>query len=87
LVRFIAGGASVPVDDYEVEAENGKDIITTLDVNIQDVTENALMKMMVKNEAEHGCAIVMEVKTGKIKAIANLGHKRDSFIGKIIIMQ
>ena len=78
LVRFIAGGASVPVDDYEVEAENGKDVITTLDVNIQDVTENALMKMMVKNEAEHGCAIVMEVKTGKIKAIANLGHTRDS---------
>ena len=78
LVRFIAGGASVPVDDYEVEAENGKDVVTTLDVNIQDVTENALMKMMVKNEAEHGCAIVMEVKTGKIKAIANLGHARDS---------
>ncbi len=78
LVRFIAGGASVPVDDYEVEAENGKDVITTLDVNIQDVTENALMKMMMKNEAEHGCAIVMEVKTGKIKAIANLGHERDS---------
>jgi cell division protein FtsI (penicillin-binding protein 3) len=78
LVRFIAGGASVPVDDYEVEAENGRDVITTLDVNMQDVTENALMKMMVKNEAEHGCAIVMETKTGKIKAIANLGHGRDS---------
>ena len=78
LVRFIAGGASVPVDDYEVEAENGKDVVTTLDVNIQDITENALMKMMIKNEAVHGCAIVMEVKTGKIKAIANLGHERDS---------
>lgn len=78
LVRYIAGGVTVPIDDYEVEAENGKDVITTLDVNIQDVTENALMKMMVKNEAEHGCAIVMEVKTGKIKAIANLGHTKDS---------
>lgn len=78
LVRFIAGGVSVPVDDYEVEAENGKDVITTLDVNIQDVTENALMKMMVKNEAAHGCAIVMETKTGKIKAIANLGHSKDT---------
>lgn len=76
LVRYIAGGASIPVDDYEVEPENGKDIITTLDVNIQDVTENALMKMMVENEAEHGCAIVMEVKTGKIKAIANLGRDK-----------
>lgn len=78
LVRFIAGGVSVPVDDYEVEAENGKDVVTTLDVNIQDVTENALMKMMVKNEAAHGCAIVMETKTGKIKAIANLGHSKDT---------
>jgi cell division protein FtsI (penicillin-binding protein 3) len=74
LVRFIAGGTIVPVDDYEVEPENGKDIVTTLDVSIQDVTENALMKMMEGNEAEHGCAIVMEVKTGKIKAIANLGR-------------
>lgn len=78
LVRFISGGASMPVDDYEVAPENGKDIITTIDVNIQDVTENALLRMMKENEAEHGCAIVMEVKTGKIKAIANLGHSRDS---------
>ncbi|HEX8278664.1 MAG TPA: penicillin-binding protein 2, partial [Segetibacter sp.] len=78
LVRFIAGGASVPVDDYEVEAENGKDIITTLDVNMQDITENALMKMMVKNKAVHGCAIMMEVKTGKIKAIANLGRRKNN---------
>jgi cell division protein FtsI (penicillin-binding protein 3) len=76
LVRFISGGVSVPVDDYEVEPENGKDVITTLDVNIQDITENALMKMMQSNEAQHGCAIVMEVKTGKIKAIANLGRDK-----------
>ena len=77
LVRFISGGASVPVDNFEVEPENGKDVITTLDVSIQDITENALMKMMIGNEAEHGCAIVMEVKTGKVKAIANLGKSKD----------
>lgn len=77
LVRYIAGGVSVPVDDYEVEPENGKDVITTLDVNIQDVTENALIKMMEGNQAQHGCAIVMEVKTGKIKAIANLGRGKN----------
>ncbi|TDH22990.1 PASTA domain-containing protein [Segetibacter sp. 3557_3] len=76
LVRYISGGASVPVDDLEIEPQNGKDVVTTLDVNIQDVTENALMKMMEGNEAEHGCAIVMEVKTGKIKAIANLGRDK-----------
>ena len=73
LVRYIAGGVSVPVDDYQIEPENGKDIVTTLDVFIQEVAENALLKMMIHNEAEHGCAIVMETKTGKIKAMANLG--------------
>jgi len=77
-VRTIAGGVNVPVDDtYEIEPETGKDIVSTIDVFIQDVAENALMKMMIQNEAEHGCAIVMEVKTGKIKAIANLGKRGD----------
>lgn len=76
LVRYISGGVAVPVnEDYDIEPKNGKDIITTLDSRIQEITENALMKMMVSNQAEHGCAIVMEVKTGKIKAIANLGRQ------------
>ncbi len=79
LVRYIAGGVSVPVDDFQVAAENGKDIITTLDVFIQEVAENALMKMMVQNEAVHGSAIVMETKTGKIKAIANLGLRNGEY--------
>lgn len=75
FVRKIAGGVSVPVDDtYEIEPETGKDIVSTIDVFIQDVTENALMHMMQQNEAQHGCAIVMETRTGKIKAIANLGR-------------
>lgn len=73
LVRYIAGGVYVPVDGYEIEPEQGKDVVTTLNVNIQDITENALLKMMIENECEHGTCIVMEVKTGKIKAIANLG--------------
>lgn len=78
LVRYVSGGIGIPVDeDYQIEPENGKDIITTIDTHIQDITENALLKMLVSNEAEHGCAIVMEVKTGKIKAIANLGKKKD----------
>ncbi|HEY2726614.1 MAG TPA: penicillin-binding protein [Parafilimonas sp.] len=76
LVRYISGGVAVPVnEDYDIEPKNGKDIVTTLDSRIQEITENALMKMMISNEAEHGCAIVMEVKTGKIKAIANLGRQ------------
>jgi cell division protein FtsI (penicillin-binding protein 3) len=77
LVRFIAGGVAVPVEGYKVEPENGKDIVTTLDVNIQDIAETALMKMMLQSESQYGTAIVMETKTGKIKAIANLGRQKD----------
>jgi len=80
MVRFIAGGVAIPVDENDANAidpQNGKDIITTLDMHMQEITENALMKMMVGNEAVHGCAIVMEVKTGKIKALANLGRRPD----------
>jgi cell division protein FtsI (penicillin-binding protein 3) len=75
LVRAIAGGVTVPVQEgeFEIAPETGKDIVSTIDVFIQEVTEKALMNMMVKNEAQTGVAIVMEVKTGKIKAIANLG--------------
>jgi cell division protein FtsI (penicillin-binding protein 3) len=74
-VRFISGGAFIPVEGTEVAPENGKDIITTIDVNTQDIAENALMKMMIENDAEHGTAIVMETTTGKIKAMANLGKR------------
>ncbi|MEO8414507.1 MAG: penicillin-binding protein [Ginsengibacter sp.] len=76
LMRYMAG-AYVPVDGAEIEPENGKDIITTIDTYMQDVAENALMKMMVKNNSLHGTCIVMETKTGKIKAIANLGRRPD----------
>lgn len=76
LVRYIAGGA-VPVEGFQIEPENGKDVFTTLDVNIQDISENALLRMMESSEAQYGTCIVMEVKTGKIKAIANLGRRPD----------
>jgi cell division protein FtsI (penicillin-binding protein 3) len=74
LVRFIAGGAAVPVEGYEIEPENGKDINTTLDISIQDIVETSLLKMMEQSESQYGTCIVMETKTGKIKAIANLGR-------------
>lgn len=77
LVRRISGGAFVPIEGSEIEPINGKDLLTTLDVNIQDIAQQALMKMMIGNECEYGTCIVMEVKTGKIKAIANLGRQPD----------
>ncbi|MEO5499831.1 MAG: penicillin-binding transpeptidase domain-containing protein, partial [Ginsengibacter sp.] len=67
----------IPVDGAEISPENGKDVITTIDTYIQDVAENALLKMMASNNSLHGTCIVMEVSTGKIKAIANLGRRPD----------
>lgn len=76
LMQKVSGGDFVPVNyDNEIEPENGKDIYTTIDINIQDVAEDALMEALVRNNAESGCAILMEVKTGHIKAIANLTRK------------
>ncbi len=77
LVQRIAGGGYIPIDGYRIDPVNGKDVITTLDVNIQDVAENALMQMLVDNQAQYGTCIVMEVKTGQIKALANLGRQPD----------
>ncbi|HEY4154776.1 MAG TPA: penicillin-binding protein [Puia sp.] len=77
LVRYMAAGAYIPVEGYEIDPENGKDIVTTIDVNTQDIAENALLKMMQANECEHGTCLVMEVATGKIRAIANLGKQPD----------
>ncbi len=76
LMRYMAG-VYIPVDGAEIEPENGKDIITTIDTYMQDVAENALLKMMVTNNSLHGTCIVMETTTGKIKAIANLGKRPD----------
>jgi cell division protein FtsI (penicillin-binding protein 3) len=76
LMRY-AAGVYLPVEGSELDPVNGKDIVTTLDTYIQDVAENALMKMMVNNNSLHGTAIVMETATGKIKAIANLGKQAD----------
>jgi cell division protein FtsI (penicillin-binding protein 3) len=61
----------------EIEPVNGDDVYTTIDINIQDVAEEALLKQLELNQADHGCAILMEVKTGEIRAIANLGRTKD----------
>ncbi len=74
LKQRVSGNFWVPVSsDADVEPKNGKDIVTTIDINLQDVAENALHKALTTHHADYGCVILMEVKTGKIKAIANLG--------------
>ncbi len=74
LMQRIGSGAWRPTnEENELDPLDGKDIVTSIDINIQDVAEDALMRQLIANEADHGCAILMEVKTGFIVAIANLG--------------
>ncbi|WP_299050419.1 penicillin-binding protein [uncultured Polaribacter sp.] len=64
-----------PINDInEKEPVDGHDIITTIDVNIQDITHHALLGSLEYFEADHGCAVVMETATGEVKAISNLGR-------------
>lgn len=73
LQKRLADGMYVPVSDGNlIEPKDGKDIISTIDLNIQDVAEKALLKQLKMHGAGHGTAVLMEVKTGEIKAIANL---------------
>lgn len=73
LVQRISGGAWMPVNDrHEIEPKNGQDLITTINISIQDITEKALLRQLQRHRAAHGTAIVMEVATGKVKAISNL---------------
>jgi len=75
LVQKLSGGDWKPINNRnEIEPKDGYDIYTTIDINIQDVAENALMNELAKHDADHGCVVVMEVATGEIKAIANLSR-------------
>ncbi len=75
LVRRIAGGYHLPLNDRnEIEPVHGRDIVTTLDIAIQDVAENALQASLIRHDAEYGSAVVMEVATGAIVAMANLSR-------------
>ncbi|WP_297337464.1 penicillin-binding protein [Algoriphagus sp.] len=79
LFQRLAGGVWKPVFDAEdVKPEDGYDILTTLDVNIQDVAEKALLRQLMDRDAAFGSVIVMEVKTGEIKAITNLQKNKGS---------
>lgn len=74
LFQRIAGGGWKPVhDESEVRPQQGMDIQTTIDINIQDVAESSLLNHLTMHDADKGCVILMEVATGEIKAMANLG--------------
>ncbi|MFO7977899.1 MAG: penicillin-binding protein [Bacteroidales bacterium] len=85
LMQRISGGNWMPInDENEIQPQHGRDLITTINVQMQDVVESALRRKLRESGADYGTAILMEVKTGKIKAISNLtrnatGNFEESF--------
>ncbi len=78
LAQRISGGYWLPLtDDNEVDPKNGCDLITTLHTHIQDVADAALERALQWHQADHGCCIVMEVPTGAIRAMVNLGRQEN----------
>ncbi|WP_159637405.1 penicillin-binding protein [Sphingobacterium composti Ten et al. 2007 non Yoo et al. 2007] len=78
MMQRIAGGVWVPVNrELEVAPVDGSDIISTIDVNMQDMAQRALGKQMKISNADEGCVILMEVQTGEIRAIANFTKDKD----------
>jgi len=73
LKQRLTGGAWMPVNnENSVDPRDGNDILTTINIDLQDVAETALEKQLLQHNAHHGVVVLMEVKTGDIKAMANL---------------
>ena len=79
LFERIAGGTWKPLEDSpDIRPESGLDVVSTIDVNYQDIVESALRKQVVSMGAKYGSGIVMEMNTGEIKAMTNLSRRSDS---------
>ena len=79
LVRRIHHGGWIPVDSEDnTDAQNGDDVITTFDIKLQDIVESALNNTLTVNKAEQGCAILMDVETGYVRALANLSLNHET---------
>ncbi|MFO7656232.1 MAG: penicillin-binding protein [Bacteroidales bacterium] len=77
LKQKLPGNVWMPVkDNNEVDPKDGMDVYTTIDINLQDVADKALRQQLINQEADHGTAVLMEVNTGRIRAIVNLGKDK-----------
>src|ERR1700743_1003233 len=79
LMQRISGGVYMPINngEEEIPAKDGADIISTIDVNYQDVAQDALKKQLIKTQSDYGCVVLMEVATGEIRAIANFTRSKE----------
>lgn len=79
VTKRLPGGERAPISNIpKVRPQDGFDVQTTLDIDIQEATESALRDQLAKSSVFEGAtAVVMEVKTGAIRAIANLKRTQD----------
>lgn len=77
VVQKATGSVWVPIEGSEVDPVNGRDIVTTLDMNVQNVAYHALLSKLTEYECAYGTCIVMETATGKIRTLVNLGRQED----------
>lgn len=83
-LRLTDGRKRIPdFDSTSVKAVNGLDIRTTIDIDIQDIADRALRKNIMDQEnIEGGCAVVMDVRTGAVRAMVNLRRDSDGNLGE-----
>ena len=80
LTQKLAGNHWMPIyDGSEIQPKNGYDIVTTINVNLQDIAESGLLKGLESNDAHYGSVILMEVNTGEIKAISNFSKNKSGY--------
>ena len=73
VMHRLTGGDWITVDAAgTINSRDGNNVITTIDIDLQDLASTALANQLRKHNAHHGCVVVMEVATGDIRAIANL---------------
>ena len=77
LKQKIAGNYWKPIyDGTEKQPQNGFDVVTTINVNLQDIAESALLRGLINNDADYGSVILMDVESGEIKAISNFSKNK-----------
>lgn len=77
--QLISGNEWIAVYEIDGKPQNGNDVITTIDIRLQDIADKALHNSLIAHDAMHGCVVVMEVKTGKVKAMVNLGKNEGRY--------
>lgn len=79
-MQKLSGGVWMPINgESEVEPEDGSSIVTTIDVDLQDVAHRALLRQLELHDAQYGSVVLMDVKSGDISAIVNLSKIGDNY--------